>query len=117
MKFDYKVIAEEHKVPREKVVKQLVEGIIVETVKGHLIKLNDNKLIPLTEKSYSCEGFSVIYSSELDKHGKRTKIIRSTNSTFGYKGYYPFKPKLRVRGYVIKEHGIEKFDLKDNGIE
>lgn len=117
MKFDYKLAAEEHKVPREKVVRQLVEGVIIETAGDYLVRLNDNKVIPLTSKSYSCEGFSVIYSSKLDKHGRRTKIIRSTNSTFGYKGYYPFKPKLRVRGYVVKDNAIEKFDLKDNGVE
>lgn len=117
MKFDYKPSTEEHKVPREKVVRQLVEGVIIETTGDYLVRLNDNKVLPLTEKSFSCEGFSVIYSSELDKYGKRTKIIRGTNSAFGYLGYYPFKPKLRVRGYVVKERGIELFDLKENAIE
>lgn len=117
MKFDYKPAIEEHKVPREKVIKQLVEGVIVETAGDYLVHLNDNKVIPLTEKSFSCEGFSIIYSSKLDKHGRRTKIIRGNSSMFGYAGYYPFKPKLRVRGYVVKECGIEVFDLKENAIE
>lgn len=115
MKFNFTPVNEKNKVARERVVEKLVDGTIILDGNTYRFKNVGNTIVlPLTRRSYSCEGFRTIFAKFLDKNGKNIKIIRS-NGFSAPKCYIPFKPGIKVRGYIRIEDNIQKFDLRDNG--
>ena len=117
MKFNFTPVSEKRKVARERVIEKLIEGTIVQIDKQYMFKANStSNALPLTRRSYSCDGFRTVYATFLDKNGKYIKVIR--NNSFGApKCYVPFKPGLKVKGYLRIEDNIEKFDLRENGCD
>ena len=106
---------EKNKVARERVVEKLVDGTIILDGNTYRFKnVGGTMVLPLTRRSYSCEGFRTIFAKFLDKNGKNIKVIRS-NGFSAPKCYIPFKPGIKVRGYIRIEDNIQKFDLRDNG--
>lgn len=121
MKFNFRPVNEKNKIPREKVVKQLIEGtIIIIRDNKYMFQLKDSTLVlPLTRKSYSCEGYSVIYRPDTEIKNKWIKIIRNSSERqfSAPKCYTPFKVGTKVNGYLCREDNIDKFDLRNNGID
>lgn len=117
MKFNFTPVSENKKIPREKVVKQLIEGTIIIRNNEYMFQLkNGTVVLPLTRKSYSCEGYSAIYRPDTENKGKWIKIIRNNSeSVFSApKCYIPFKLGTKVKGYLCREDNIDKFDLRIN---
>lgn len=115
MKFNFTPVNEKNKVARERVVEKLVDGTIILDGNTYRFKnVGGTMVLPLTRRSYSCEGFCTIFAKFLDKNGKNIKIIRS-NGFSAPKCYIPFKPGIKVCGYIRIEDNIQKFDLRDNG--
>ena len=70
LSFKLSAVNEEKKIPREKVIMQIVVGTIV--LHNNEYKFNPkgtDELITLSERSYSCKGFKTIYTRALDSHG------------------------------------------------
>lgn len=115
MKFNFTPVNEKNKVARERVVEKLVDGTIILDGNTYRFKnVGGTMVLPLTRRSYSCEGFRTIFAKFLDKNGKNIKVIRSNGFSVP-KCYIPFKPGIKVRGYIRIEDNIQKFDLRDNG--
>lgn len=117
LSFELSAVNEEKKIPREKVIMQIVVGTIV--LHNNEYKFNPkgtNELITLSERSYSCKGFKTIYTRALDSHGRPTKIVRCTDAYCTMPScYIPFKIGLPVKGYILKcRDNIDKFLLKCN---
>lgn len=116
MKFDFNVVDGVNKIPREKVIRQMIVGTII-CINGRYFfrKDGDRKLIGLIYDSFSCKGFNIIYYLPVGET-RWIKIIRY--DTFEKpKCYQPFKPNLRVKGYLVISNNVEKFKLKENDIE
>lgn len=117
LSFKLSAVNEEQKIPREKVIMQIVTGTIVLHDNMYKFKPKDsNELITLSERSYSCKGFKTIYTRALDSHGRPTKIVRCTDAYCTMPScYIPFKIGLPVKGYILKcRDNIDKFLLKCN---
>ena len=76
----------------------------------------DLKVLDFTERSYELKGKTNVFSRTLDKNGRRTRFIRTINYAKHMPGlpeqYIPFAPNWIVRGYIVKDNGILKFDFK-----
>lgn len=117
LSFKLSAVNEEKKIPREKVIMQIVVGTIVLHNNEYKFKpKGTDELITLSERSYSCKGFKTIYTRALDSHGRPTKIVRCTYAYCTMPScYIPFKIGLPVKGYILKcRDNIDKFLLKCN---
>jgi len=117
LSFKLSAVNEEKKIPREKVIMQIVIGTIVLYNNEYKFKAkNSNELITLSERSYSCKGFKTIYTRVLDDYGRPTKIVRCIDAYCAMPScYIPFKNGLPVKGYILKcNNNIDKFLLKCN---
>lgn len=76
----------------------------------------DLKVLEFTERSYDLTGKTNVFSRTLDKNGRRTRFIRTITYARHMPGlpeqYIPFAPNWIVRGYIVKDNGILKFDFK-----
>lgn len=76
----------------------------------------DLLVLDFTERSYDLTGKTNVFSRTVDSKGRRTRFIRnSINAKFMpglYEQYIPFAPNWIVRGYIVKDNGIQKFDFK-----
>lgn len=77
----------------------------------------DLLVIPFTERSYNIVGRTTVFTREVDKHGKRTRYIRSEANAKFIPGdpnrYIPFAHNWVVKGHIARENGILKFDFDD----
>ena len=87
------------------------------------IKLNteeeiNNPLLVLefTEDSFNLVGRKSIFSREKDEHNNYVRIVRQEHESKWFPGnnerFVPFAPNWIVRGYIVKDNGITKFDFK-----
>lgn len=76
----------------------------------------DLRILVFTERSYDLTCKTNVFSRTVDKHGRRTRFVRNpTNAKFmpGLpEQYIPFAPNWIVRGYIVDDNGIRKFDFK-----
>lgn len=76
LSFKLSAVNEEQKIPREKVIMQIVTGTIVLHDNMYKFKPKDSdEFITLSERSYSCKGFKTIYTRALDSHGRDRKSV------------------------------------------
>ena len=77
----------------------------------------DLLVIPFTERSYDIVGRTTVFTREVDEHGKRTRYIRSdTKAKYDYgdpERYIPFAPNWIVKGNIVRDNNILKFDFID----
>lgn len=95
------------------VVKEKVEGIVVE-IDG-VVKVDcDGKLYPLTEASHNCRGKKEVWFNERDKYGHRIKIIRAPGERVSMDWRWkPYSVGLIVYGNIVKiAFDAPKFDIK-----
>ena len=76
----------------------------------------DLRVLEFTERSYDLTGKTNVFSRTVDKHGRRTRFIRSEINAKHMPGlpeqYIPFAPNWIVRGYIVNDNGTIKFDFK-----
>ena len=77
---------------------------------------NPNMLkLSFTDKSYELKGKKYVFTRNLDKNGKRILYIRNkekANYDYGDSSIYiPFAPNWIVKGDIINDKGIIKFDF------
>ena len=76
----------------------------------------DLLVLDFTERSYDLTDKLNVFSRTVDSKGRRTRFIRNTINAKYMPGlpeqYIPFAPNWIVRGYIVKDNGISKFDFK-----
>lgn len=76
----------------------------------------DLRVLEFTEQSYNLTSKTNVFSRTVDKNGRRTRFIRNETNAKYMPGlpeqYIPFAPNWIVRGYIVKDNGITKFDFK-----
>ena len=76
----------------------------------------DLLVLDFTERSYDLTDKINVFSRTVDNKGRRTRFIRNTINAKYMPGlpeqYIPFAPNWIVRGYIVKDNGISKFDFK-----
>jgi hypothetical protein len=76
----------------------------------------DLLILDFTERSYDLTGKTNVFSRTVDSKGRRTRFIRNSMYAKFMPGlpeqYIPFAPNWIVRGYIVKDNGIQKFDFK-----
>ena len=74
------------------------------------------RILEFTERSYDLTCKTNVFSRTVDEHGRRTRFIRSEIHARFHPGlpeqYIPFAPNWIVRGYIVKDNGVMKFDFK-----
>ena len=84
-------------------------------IKDFNILIFNLKVLDFTEKSYELRGKTNVFSRTVDKNGRHTRFIRTINYAKHMPGlpeqYIPFAPNWIVRGYIVKENGLMKFDF------
>ena len=76
----------------------------------------DLRVLEFTERSYDLTGKTNVFSRTVDKHGRRACFIRNATNAKFMPGlpeqYIPFAPNWIVRGYIVNDNGLTKFDFK-----
>ena len=76
--------------------------------------IHNRKLLPFTKRSYDLEGKTSIFSKTKGKYGY-TRHIRTEDKAKVFPGdsdkYVPFAPNWIVKGNIINDKGILKFDF------
>lgn len=76
----------------------------------------DLLILDFTERSYNLTDKTDVFSRTVDSKGRRTRFIRNSINAKYMPGlpeqYIPFAPNWIVRGYIVKDNGIKKFDFK-----
>ena len=76
----------------------------------------DLLILDFTERSYDLRGKIDVFSRSVDSKGRHTRFIRNPMDAKFMPGlseqYIPFAPNWIVRGYIVKDAGIKKFDFK-----
>ena len=76
----------------------------------------DLLVLDFTERSYDLTDKTNVFSRTVDSKGKRIRFIRNLVNAKFMPGlpeqYIPFAPNWIVRGYIVKDNGINKFDFK-----
>ena len=76
----------------------------------------DLRILEFTERSYDLTGKTNVFSRTVDSKGRRTRFIRTESHAKFTPGlpeqYIPFAPNWIVRGYIVMDNGIKKFDFK-----
>ena len=109
----------------KRVTNKIVKGKVFQDENGVYkvaIKMQENTANPdllileFTEKSYDLTGKTNVFSRTVDKKGRRTRYIRNEFDARFMPGlperYIPFAPNWIVRGYIVKDNGVTKFDFK-----
>ena len=76
----------------------------------------DLRILEFTERSYDLTGKINVFSRTVDSKGRRTRFIRNPLNAKFMPGlpeqYIPFAPNWIVRGYIVTDKGIRKFDFR-----
>lgn len=104
---------------------KITQGIVFEDKDG-ILKVSIDKdgngteeelILEFTEKSYDLTGRVNVFTRKLNERGHRVRIIRDSFRCKIMPGlseqYTPFAPNWVVKGYIVKEGLIKKFDFKD----
>lgn len=76
--------------------------------------IHNRKILPFTKRSYDLKGKTSIFSKTKGKYGY-TRHIRTEDKAKLFPGdsdkYVPFAPNWMVKGNIINDKGILKFDF------
>ena len=74
----------------------------------------NHKILPFTKRSYDLKGKTIIFSKTKGKYGY-TRHVRTEDKAKVFPGdsdkYVPFAPNWMVKGNIINDKGILKFDF------
>ena len=109
----------------KRIINKIVEGKVFQdedgTYKVAISMQNDSVnpdllILEFTERSYDLTGKINVFSRTVDDNGKRTRFIRNPMDAKIMPGppekYIPFAPNWTVKGYIVTDNGIKKFDFK-----
>ena len=107
-----------------RVTNKIVKGKVFQDEDGYKIAINMQNdpinpnllVLEFTERSYDLTGKTNVFSRTVDDKGRRTRFIRNPMDAKFMPGlsekYIPFAPNWIVKGYIVKDNGIKKFDFK-----
>ena len=76
--------------------------------------INNCKILPFTKRSYDLKGKTSIFTKTKGKYGY-TRYVRTEDKAKVFPGdsdiYVPFAPNWMVKGNIINDKGILKFDF------
>ena len=76
--------------------------------------INNRKILPFTKRSYDLKGKTSIFSKTKSKYGY-TRHVRTEDKAKVFPGdsdkYVPFAPNWMVKGNIINDKGVLKFDF------
>ena len=76
--------------------------------------IHNRKILPFTKKSYDLKGKTSIFSKTKGKYGY-TRHVRTEDKAKVFPGdsdkYVPFAPNWMIKGNIINDKGILKFDF------
>ena len=76
--------------------------------------IHNRKILPFTKRSYDLKGKTSIFSKTKGKYGY-TRHVRTEDKAKVFPGdsdkYIPFAPNWMVKGNIINDKGILKFDF------
>ena len=76
--------------------------------------IHNRKILPFTKRSYDLKGKTSIFSKTKGKYGY-TRYVRTEDKAKVFPGdsdkYIPFAPNWMVKGNIINDKGILKFDF------
>ena len=76
--------------------------------------IHNRKILPFTKKSYDLKGKTSIFSKTKGKYGY-TRHVRTEDKAKVFPGdsdkYVPFAPNWMVKGDIINDKGVLKFDF------
>ena len=76
--------------------------------------IHNRKILPFTKRSYDLKGKTSIFSKTKGKYGY-TRHVRTEDKAKVFPGdsdkYVPFAPNWMVKGNIINDKGILKFDF------
>ena len=79
--------------------------------------IHSRTILPFTETSYNLKGRKNVFTRTKDEFGRRTRYIRSEEKAKFHYGdsnrYIPFAPNWIVKGNIIRDNGVLKFDFID----
>ena len=94
--------------------------VILEAEEYKVLLANENydihnrKILPFTKRSYDLKGKTSIFSKTKGKYGY-TRHVRTEDKAKVFPGdsdkYVPFAPNWMVKGNIINDKGILKFDF------
>ena len=106
----------------KRITNKIVKGKVFQDKDGtYKVSINmdndpDLLILDFTERSYDLTDKLNVFSRTVDNKGRRTRFIRNTINAKYMPGlpeqYIPFAPNWIVRGYIVKDNGIKKFDFK-----
>ena len=106
----------------KRITNKIVKGKVFQEKDGtYKVSINidndpDLLILDFTERSYDLTDKLNVFSRTVDNKGRRTRFIRNTINAKYMPGlpeqYIPFAPNWIVRGYIVKDNGIKKFDFK-----
>ena len=106
----------------KRITNKIVKGKVFQDKDGtYKVSINmdndpDLLILDFTERSYDLTDKLNVFSRTVDSKGRRTRFIRNTINAKYMPGlpeqYIPFAPNWIVRGYIVKDNGIKKFDFK-----
>lgn len=106
----------------KRITNKIVKGKVFQEKDGtYKVSINtddypDLLVLAFTERSYDLTDKINVFSRTVDNKGRRTRFIRNTINAKYMPGlpeqYIPFAPNWIVRGYIVKDNGIKKFDFK-----
>ena len=76
--------------------------------------IHNRKILPFTKRSYDLKGKTSIFTKTKNKYGY-TRYVRTEDKAKVFPGdsdkYVPFAPNWMVKGNIINDKGILKFDF------
>ena len=79
--------------------------------------IHNRIILPFTKNSYDLKGRKNVFTRTKDEFGRRTRYIRSEEKAKFHYGdsnrYIPFAPNWIVKGNIIKDNNVLKFDFID----
>ena len=76
--------------------------------------INNRKILPFTKRSYDLKGKTSIFTKTKGKYGY-TRYVRTEDKAKVFPGdsdiYVPFAPNWIVKGDIINDKGVLKFDF------
>ena len=78
--------------------------------------INNRKILPFTKRSYDLKGKTSIFNKTKGKYGY-TRYVRTEDKAKVFPGdsdkYVPFAPNWIVKGDIINDKGVLKFDFTE----
>lgn len=127
LKLKIAVIQPKQKKSKSSIVRQgnICEGIVIVDENGYysvsISMKDDNKnpsllYLDFTERSFDLKDKRIVYRKEKE-NGRFVRIIRSKEHAKFFPGlseqYIPFVNGCHVKGYIVREEGVLKFDFKE----